>query len=288
MMRVAIVTCDNRPDALDADQPLLDACAAAGITAVRAAWSDQNVDWAGFDVAVVRTTWDYQYHRASFLDWIERASHQTTLLNPPSVLRWGFDKTHLKALAASGLPVIPTLYPAFGDTGHVMRWASANGWDELVLKPVLGAGGIDTLRIAAEVPALDAAWRAVSVRADGYLVQPFLASVLSTGELSVLTINGAFSHAVMKTPKAGEFRVQTSHGGQFRTVLPPPDALALTQQILAALPELPLFARIDLVNDAGAWRVIECEVIEPDLYFGHQPQSPAALVAAIVAQATSS
>lgn len=283
-MRIAVVTCDGRPDAWDADQPLIDACAAAGMSAQRAVWSDAAVDWARFDAAIVRTTWDYQFHRAAFLGWIARASTATRLLNPPSVLRWGFDKRHLMALAAAGLPVIPTLYPAHGDSAHVLRWAAAHGWRALVLKPVLGAGGVDTVRVAADAAALDAAWHSVSVREDGYLAQPFLSSVLTAGELSVLTISGMFSHAVVKTPRSGEFRVQASHGGLFRAVAPPPEALALAQRALCVLPEPPLFARVDLVQDNSAWRIIECEVIEPDLYFGHAAASPAMLVRAIGAR----
>lgn len=282
-MRIALVTCEGRADALDADQPLLDACAAAGVHAVRAAWSDASVDWSRFDAAIVRTTWDYQFHRAEFLGWIDRAAKATVLLNPPSVLRWGFDKRHLMALAASGLPVIPTLYPAFGDSAHVLRWARASGWEELVLKPVLGAGGLDTLRVVATASALDAAWAELPARDEGYLAQPFLQSILTAGELSILILGGAFSHAVLKTPKAGEFRVQTSHGGRFRAVVPPAEALALAERALAALPAVPLFARIDLVGDAPDWRIIECEVIEPDLYFGYEPEAAPMLVQALLA-----
>lgn len=39
----------------------------------------------------------------------------------------------------------------------------------------------------------------------------------------------------------------------------------MAQQVLAAAPELPLYARVDLIPDAGGALLMELELIEPDM-----------------------
>ena len=71
--RVALVTCAELPDLDVDDQSLIPALAAAGITAVPAVWDDPAVDWSAFDLAVVRSTWDYPKRRAEFTAWARSA-----------------------------------------------------------------------------------------------------------------------------------------------------------------------------------------------------------------------
>ena len=48
---------------------------------------------------------------------------------------------------------------------------------------------------------------------NGYMVQPFIESVLEEGEYSIFLFGDTISHAIRKRPKSGDFRVQESFGG---------------------------------------------------------------------------
>lgn len=133
--RVALVTYDPRPEpSKDADLPVLrDALRAAGAEADAVIWDDADVDWGAYDLAVIRSTWDYSWRAAEFVAWAERCAKVTRLANPAGVVRWNTDKRYLGDLAAAGVPVVPTRYLAPGDT------ADLPDDHEYVIKPTSGA-----------------------------------------------------------------------------------------------------------------------------------------------------
>jgi glutathione synthase/RimK-type ligase-like ATP-grasp enzyme len=113
------------------------------------------------------------------------------------------------------------------------------------------------------------------------MVQQFIPGIRTRGEWSLSFFAGRFSHAVIKTPKAGDFRVQAEHGGSERRVPPPDFVLAAAKRALAALAEVPLYARVDGVENDGQFLLMELELIEPTLYLTHDPEAPARFADAI-------
>ena len=104
------------------------------------------------------------------------------------------------------------------------------------------------------------------------LTQPFLRSVSDEGEYSVMLFGGRFSHAIVKRPKAGDYRVQPHLGGSERPCDPPAGAVELAQAALAVAPADAAYARVDLIRDnEGKLAVIELELIEPALWLQHAP-----------------
>ena len=81
------------------------------------------------------------------------------------------------------------------------------------------------------------------------LVQPFLRSVAEEGEYSILLFGGRFSHAIVKRPKAGDYRVQPHLGGTELPCAPPEGAIELAHAALAAAPAEAAYARVDMVRD---------------------------------------
>src|SRR4051794_15692359 len=108
-VRVALVTCDKFPDLWDDDFPLRDALRDRGVEVVAVRWDDPDADWDAYDLAVLRSTWDYVARHGQFLDWARRVPR---LLNPADVVEWNTDKHYLRDLAAAGVPVTPTDYVA--------------------------------------------------------------------------------------------------------------------------------------------------------------------------------
>jgi hypothetical protein len=77
--------------------------------------------------------------------------------------------------------------------------------------------------------------------------------------------------------------VQEEWGGIINPTQPTPDMLAVGEAVLAVLPEVCLYARVDIVQaDNGQWQVMEVELIEPSLYFRMNEQSPARFVQAFL------
>jgi glutathione synthase/RimK-type ligase-like ATP-grasp enzyme len=285
-MKIAIATCTGRDDAAAADAPLLAAFEAAGAQVQSCVWNDSRQSWHRFDAVVVRTTWGWHVDVAAFGTWIERVSARTRLLNSPQTLGWGLDKRFLLDLAASDVPVVPTLALVAPDAPRVRQWAIHHGFNELVFKPSLSAGSIGVVRVMLPdvAAALETDWPQQGVR----LVQPYYESVESFGEVSLIFFDGAFSHAVRKHPQDGDFRVQRQYGGSYAPWQADELALHTANAAMAVIPGRPLLARIDMLHDGARYRVIEAEVVEPDLYFGHAPEAPTRLAQATLKRLRSS
>lgn len=293
MPRIAFVTAIA---ALHRDEdmpPLLAACARAGIEAEVRAWDDATVSWSRYDGAVLRSPWDYHARLPDFLAWCMRADAATRLLNPLDVVRWNTDKHYLADLAGAGVPVVPTRFvepdaeplPALESALAAFPEAA-----ELVVKPTVSAGSIDTQRYrrdetfaaANHVGRLLAAGRAA-------MLQPYLDAVDSRGETALLYFDGAFSHAIRKAALLRPGRDGADHADIPDAIAPrtpDPEELATGDAVLAALRArtgaAPLYARVDLIRDAaGQPTLLELELTEPALFFAEAPGAAERFVAAL-------
>jgi glutathione synthase/RimK-type ligase-like ATP-grasp enzyme len=98
-----------------------------------------------------------------------------------------------------------------------------------------------------------------------------------------MLFDGEFSHAVVKRPKSGDFRVQPHLGGVTIPSPAPPGAIALARQALAAAPAKATYARVDMVpDDDGSLLIMELELIEPALFLDHAPDKGAAFTRSIL------
>ena len=235
-----------------------------------AVWSDPGVDWTAFDAVVVRSTWDYFDRPDEFRAWVEQTAPRVPLHNPADVLLWNAHKGYLRDLGERGVPVVDTTWVAAGETAEVP-------YAEAVVKPAV-SGGSQGLYRAQEGDRIDAE--------QDTLVQPLLASIADEGELSLLYAGGELSHTVRKVPAAGDIRSQPEFGSDVRLEDAPGEALEAARVVLDAVGrELP-YARVDLVRAAdGTLRLIELEVIEPQLYLRWDPASPARFASALAAVA---
>lgn len=284
---VAIATLASRHPAAVDDRYLVAALAARGIAAEMAVWDDPGVDWGRFDLCIVRSTWDYDrpYRIAAFRAWIDHVAERTLLWNPPEVLRWNLDKRYLRDLAARGVPVPESVWLERGARASLAAILAEHGWREAVVKPVVSASARETMRVARDE--LVAAQRRLeeNLAREAMMVQAFLPEVVSRGELSLMFIDGAFTHAVHKRPAAGDFRVQIEHGGSEVRMEPEPAVVAAGERVLRAVGDATLpYARVDLVpRDAGEPLLLELELVEPSLFLGLCPQAAERLADAAVA-----
>lgn len=280
MTKIAVLASDNmmpghpdeREDAFERDEEmgkLVPAFAAEGLTLDLMPWR-QAADKAGDYAAMLPLlVWDYfEGNEAAFRAEMAKVDRATCLFNNFETLIWNANKTYLDELETRGAPVITTVTLDRVTPGAIAKAFDDLGVDSLVIKPQVGGG----------------AWRQVlytkgepfpeieSLPPRGALVQAFLPSVKIEGEYSFLYFGGQFSHALVKRPKDGDYRIQSIYGGTEETYFPTKEERATARDILNTLDFIPLYARVDLLRGLdGQLKLIELEMIEPYLYLGHAP-----------------
>jgi glutathione synthase/RimK-type ligase-like ATP-grasp enzyme len=261
---VALLTCERLPALNPADQALIPLFAEQNITAVPVIWKAPDVRWEDFSALIVRNTWDYYKEADAFRDWLDAVEKTgVPMFNPVQVVKDNMHKFYLKRFQEKGITIIPTL---FSSATTPVKWEmlQAQGWDRVVIKPAISAGSFLTQTYTTDTLTPEAYYEVVSQ--GDWLIQPYLPEITTEGELSMIFFNGTFSHAVLKKPKAGDFRVQRQYGGLYQRVDPAPELLQRAHQIATLENEL-LYARVDGVMIQGKFHLMELELIEPDLYF---------------------
>ncbi len=267
---------------LGEERLLLAGLEARGLRTARVAWSNPYFEWGRARAAVFRSTWDYFERFAEFSLWMERVEETTRLFNAPEIVRWNVDKHYLLDLVGGGVNVPVTQFIERGETTTLREAFAAGGWSEAILKPAVSGAARHTYRLnTANLDAHAAVFREL-LREEAMMLQPFLGSVLTKGELSLIVIGGRCTHAVKKIAKPGDFRVQDDHGGTVHPHTPTADEIAFAESAVAACPQAPLYARVDAVrDDLGEFSLMELELVEPELFFRFCPPAADALAAAI-------
>lgn len=247
----------------------------AGFSVEARPWTEA-ADLGGFDLVMPLVAWGYhldppRWH--ALLDTLDRDG--VPVVNPVPLLRWNSDKRYLAELGDKGVATIPTRLVERLDEAALTEARQEHG-EELVIKPLVSAAADGTHRLGPSDPVPEGSL------GRAMMVQPFIRSVVDEGEYSILLFGGEFSHAIVKRPKAGDYRVQPHLGGTEVTCEPQAGAIELAQAALAAAPAEAAYARVDMVRDNdGRLAIIELELIEPSLWLQHAPDGGELFVRAI-------
>ena len=293
-MDVALATYSLLPGGADWDRPVVTALEEAGTRVAYEAWDDPAVDWSAYDLVLIRSVYDYSQRRDEFVAWSQRVGER--LHNPPAIVEWNSHKGYLGELAAAGVPVIPTAYVEPGGAPPALDGT-------VVVKPAVSAGGRDSGRFG---PATHEAAReligAIGASGRTAMVQPFQASVETTGEAALVYFDGKLSHALRKgavlPPDQVAPQVEGLPGlsaaaamfdpGLVRSAPAAPEELALGDTVIAHLAErfgrTPLYARVDMVPGEDGPLIMEIELIEPNFYFDLTEGAAERLAAALLAR----
>lgn len=263
--RLAIATSVIIPGIHPDDAHLAVSLQRLGIEPTPCVWNDPAVDWSQFDAVLMRTTWDYFHHYEAFRLWLDRLPVPT--INNRELLCWNSDKRYLLDLASKGVDIIPTqLVPA----SQLPKTLAVMAVQEVVVKPTVSGTAMHTVRGRTDDATFKHAVAQLPLEFD-YLVQPYLPEVVRDGEWSLLFFEGEYSHAVIKRPATGDYRVQSEFGGTAEAVEPDEALIASAKRALAAVAAMGhtdvAYARVDGVISQGRFLLMELEMIEPLLHF---------------------
>ncbi|HEX6106214.1 MAG TPA: hypothetical protein VFZ26_11570 [Gemmatimonadales bacterium] len=271
---VGLATCRAVPDLSEDDRLLPPALAVHGLAAEPVVWDDPAAAWDRYAAVVIRSCWDYHLDVDRFDAWTRHLEARgISTWNPPDVLRWNARKTYLRELESAGVPAVPTRYPsgtASQDLDDILEDA---GWTEAVVKPVVSASARETWRAGLGRAEDGARFRRLVARIP-LMVQPYLPEIEREGEWSFCFFGGAYSHAVLKRPRAGDFRVQADHGGAYHGRAAPPSLVDQAAAALAAARRRTVYARVDGCVVDGVLRLMELELLEPGLFLAMDPAAP--------------
>jgi len=279
---IAFATCSAFP-ALSGDDVLLaTALTAAGYTVEAAPWDDENIDWTRYRAVVIRSTWNYHLHPSAFRTWLHWLKKQDLrVFNPVDILEWNMDKGYLEHLQQRDVPLPPTQFLDKDSRPDLDSIFLITGWRRAVIKPCISATAYNTWVTGPDTAIADNPRLHELLRTDRYMIQEFMEEVEKDGEYSLLFFGQQYSHAVKKTAKAGDFRVQERYGGTSLPTRPERDIIRQATAILdkavplsgqsAGVESSLLYARVDGVIRQGIFTLMELELVEPTLFFDQHP-----------------
>lgn len=284
MKTVAFVTCSTKPALAPDDLLAAQQLASSGVHVVAQPW-DASADWTRFDLVVLRSCWNYHLHPEAFSTWIEQCyQQQVPLCNDATLVKWNMHKSYLHELQMKGVAVPPTAWLNKGVSISLTALMDRHDWSEVVVKPAVSATAFQTMRVK-RTDAENHQGEFDRLLADrDVLVQQFMPEVQTSGEWSLLFFDKKFSHAVLKRPKANDFRVQNDFGGTFQKSEPPSFAISQASNLLELVDAPLLYARVDGIVSNNQFLLMELELIEPVLFLNEDGQAPARFAEAIRAR----
>ena len=272
-MTVLFATCDDQPLIAADDQLLADALRPLGVEVTPIPWTEID-PYSTVDAPpiVLRSTWDYHRIPTMFLTWLSALEASgRTVWNDPAIARGNIDKIYLKQLESAGIAIPKTRWLDRVDQEGVRNAIEEERWQQAVLKPRIAATAYGTFLVTPDITLTgdDLA----PARASGALLQEFVPEIVGSGEVSLMYCDGAFSHAVLKRAKAGDFRVQQDFGGVVVPVTPASTLIAFADRVMDTAAAPCLYARVDVVDSSRGPLLMELELIEPELYFLLAPEA---------------
>jgi glutathione synthase/RimK-type ligase-like ATP-grasp enzyme len=222
--KIALVTYQDRGSygsvVPDEDEMVLKALKERGHDASLEIWTDASVNWKAFDLLLIKSPWDYFNRIGEWYAWLDKIELLgVKTLNPVSVLRWNSDKKYLMEMASAGIETVNTLMLDSVEKVNTTLFEQLET-EKLVIKPKISGGAKQTFILDKAEFESRKEDLMMLVAEEDYLAQPFMPQVASDGEWSLVFFGGKFSHALIKKPKSGDFRVQHYFGGTIEAVKP--------------------------------------------------------------------
>lgn len=267
MKRIAFVTCAKQPHLYPSDELVVPLLKKNTIDVIAVPWN-QTLQWNLFDLIVIRSAWDYPLHYEKFNIWLD-SLHHLSVWNNVSTLRWNTKKTYLSTFEGNHIPIVPTHIV----TNINLIPKTFYPWNAIVIKPAIGAWAFETKMFDESDTHHWHAHIHRLLQKGPVIIQQYMKEI-QNGEYSCIFFDKKYSHSVLKIPKKGEFRVQSSYGGTVIRINPPDRILTQAQAVIDSIPQSLLYARVDGIIQNGTFFLLEVELCEPELFLDAHPHAP--------------
>ena len=262
-------------------------------------WRDATLDAetvATYDVSTFLWCNNYHSHPQEFSKWIRNVlmhvqmlNSKMRMLNDPATVLWNMDKHYLLELSKAGFLTPSTAFVEIRTHSCSSLAAVIAAFSQsrpVVLKPAISGSAKMTYLIknpqALNQEDTDFIQRVVTDNSNrDYIIQEFQKEI-SSGEYSLIFINGTHTHTILKTPRAGEFRVHDEYGGvncEVDNNNVPANARTTAQEIIRYVQAHVsratskrsgegglVYARIDGIMRGDEFVLMEVEALEPHLW----------------------
>lgn len=278
-MNIALVTYQDKgaytsPTAENEDDSLLKFLQSKNLKIEKVIWNDPQVIWENYDLAILKSPWDYFDLIADFYNWLANLEDKNIrLLNPIDIVKWNADKHYLHDIEKAGLKVTQSIFIDKGQKINLQDYFEELRSDKMIVKPAVSGGSKNTFKVnTANAEEISTKLNGL-LQEEDFILQPFLTEIEENGEWSFLFFGGKFSHALLKKAKSGDFRVQHSFGGTIHPQQPPKHLLTTAQQYIDQFAKNCLYARVDGAVVNGEFSLMELELIEPFLFLATEEKA---------------
>lgn len=264
------------------DALLVNALNSQGLKVARFSWSNPEVDWKEVKSVIFRTTWDYFSKFKAFKTWMESIRNHVIFFNSYELIFWNQDKKYLGELNNKGIDIPPTYFIEKGENRLLSEIVATLPYSKYILKPNISGAARHTYKLN-DYNIEDHNDLFELLNSDeAFMIQEFQEQIITKGEISLIIVDGKFTHAVLKQSLEDDFRVQDDFGGTVEVYLPNPGEIAFAEKCIAAIDHKPIYARVDLMWDNNDKLVLsELELIEPELWFRNCPDAAMRLASCI-------
>ena len=256
------------------DSILLKELEKCNLKVIKKDWSDNKFDWKQTRYAIFRTTWDYFDKFDTFIKWFEKTKRETLFINPKEIILWNINKTYLQELSKKGINIAKTIFVEEKQKITLKDLFKKSQFNEAIIKPSVSGAARDTFKITKKNHKKFESNFQKLIKKESFLFQEFLKDIQIFGEISIILIDGEYTHAVRKIAKKGDFRVQDDHGGTVEVYNPVKEEIEFAKLCVSKCPSQPIYARVDLIYDNKKNISLgELELIEPELWFRNNAKS---------------
>jgi hypothetical protein len=267
--RIAFATCQDLGKLTSDDQLAADLLAKQNVFVEAASWDDPGIHWQKYNAVILRSTWNYHRQLPQFLRWLENLDDANgRLWNLSNIVRANVSKKYLIDLHNAGIPIVPTVWIPKDKNTQLKSVLKKQNWDRVIIKPDVSASAYLTINATFSTATDDQHQLDVILKNSGALIQEFRNEIVDYGEWSLIFFEREFSHAVLKHPRTGDFRVQEELGGVISAEVPPLLLINQAQKVLNHVKGPLLYARVDGILAKNEFLLMELELIEPSLFMG--------------------
>jgi glutathione synthase/RimK-type ligase-like ATP-grasp enzyme len=258
-----------------------------GFKSTIVSWDDPTIQWGEATLSISRTTSTYFNNPEKFIEWARKVEETSTLWNSSPVMEWNYHKRYLIQLQKYGIPMPETILIPKDTEKSMDSILELIPWDDFIMKPCIGAGSGGLQRFSKDSTDLEAHFR--NLNRNGFkqvfnfgelefipcdtLVQPFIPEIIMNGEASLIFFGGKYSHSMIKKVKTGDFRAHPIWGAEVYRYYPSEEEIDVALQSLEVVGHSTEYARIDMIPTSSDPLIIEVELIDPNLFFDHLPET---------------